>query len=50
MIEWKSSAFNILIRPVEEVVDGESVRFVHVLGAMDSLEHRTNDNIRIHDC
>lgn len=50
MIEWKLGAFNILVRPIEEVVDGESIRFVHVLWATDRSEHWTNNNIRIDDC
>lgn len=49
MIERKLGAFNILVRPIEEVVDGESIRFVHVLWAMEFSEHWTNDNVRIDD-
>lgn len=49
MVEWKLDAFNIFIRPVEEIIDGESIRFVHVLGTMDRVEHWTNYNIRIED-
>lgn len=50
MVEWKPGAFNIFVRPVEEIIDGESIRFVHVLRAMDRLEHWTNYNVRIEDC
>ena len=49
MIEWKRSALNILISAVEEIIDGESIRFIHVLGASDRLEHWTDNDIRIDD-
>lgn len=49
MIEWKFNAFHILVCPVEEIIDGKCIRFIHVLGAMDRLEHWTNNDIRIDD-
>lgn len=49
MIVWKLDAFNIFIRPVQEIIDGESIRCVHVLGAADRLEHWAYDNIGIDD-
>lgn len=50
MVEWKLGAFDILVSAVDEIVDGECIRFVHVLGASDCLEHGTDDDVRIDDC
>lgn len=50
MIEWKLNAINILISAVDEIIDGESIRLVHVLGASDRLKHWTDNDIRIDDC
>lgn len=50
VVERKCHALDILIHPIEEVVHGERIRFVDILGTMDWLEHWSNNDIGVNDC
>jgi hypothetical protein len=49
MIERKFQAFDLLVRPVQEVVYREFVRLIDVSRPMNRLQHWANDDVRIDD-
>jgi hypothetical protein len=49
MIEWESETFDLRICSVDEVVDGEGVRFIDRLGPGNGLDHWANNNIWVDD-
>lgn len=49
MIEWEMQAFDLLVFSIQEIIDGEAVRLIHVLRPFNRLQHWPNDNIRINN-
>ena len=49
VIEWEMHGLDLLVFPVQEIIDSEAVRLIHVLGSLDRLHHWPNDYIRVNN-
>jgi hypothetical protein len=49
VIEWEMHGLDLLVFPVQEIIDSEAVSLIHVLGSLDRLQHWPNDDIRVNN-
>lgn len=47
MIEGEISLLDLLVFPIQEIVDRETVRLIPVLSSLNRLKHWSNDDIGI---
>lgn len=49
VVEWEADTVDVGVCSVEEVIDGESVRFVDGFGARDGVLHGSDDDVGVYD-
>lgn len=49
MIEVEINLLDLPVFPIQEIVDRETVRLIHVLSSLNRLKHWSNDDIGINN-